>query len=82
MTLDRLFSVTKERRPDQAQQMDRLRPLVIEKLDELRTTIEARRNQGPDAALAIVRTDRGKAVMDRIRGICATVQSVANQQLT
>src|SRR5580658_6238932 len=51
--------------PDEAQRVKRLRPLVQDKLDELKQTIELRRSQGPDAALAVVRTDRGKAVMDQ-----------------
>ncbi|WP_043605390.1 response regulator [Novosphingobium sp. Rr 2-17] len=37
------------------------------KLDELHETIEARQKVGPEAALAIVVTDRGKAEMDEIR---------------
>jgi PAS domain S-box-containing protein len=65
-------------RADQVQRVERLRPLVKDKLDELTETIELRRAQGPEAALVIVRTNRGKAVMDRIRTICAEIQATAN----
>ncbi len=42
--------------------------LVDGKLDELRETIALRRARGLDAALAVVNTDRGKHLMDSIRG--------------
>jgi CHASE3 domain sensor protein len=61
--------------------LERLRPLIKEKLDELGNTIDVRRSQGPDAALAIVRTDLGKTAMDQIRAIGAEINS-ANEQLT
>jgi len=38
-----------------------------EKLAELAQTIQVRRTQGPEAALARVRTDEGKDLMDKIR---------------
>jgi len=37
------------------------------KLAELAETVELRRSKGPDAALSVVTTDRGKAEMDAIR---------------
>lgn len=49
--------------------------LVDEKLDEMRRSIELRRTQGLDAALAVVTTDRGKNVMDRIRARIAQMIS-------
>ena len=77
--LDRIEVAT--RHPDQAQRVARLRPLVKDKLDELGQTIELRRSQGLDAALAIVRTDRGKALMDRIRAVCFEIQTVSRDLL-
>jgi signal transduction histidine kinase/CheY-like chemotaxis protein len=68
-------------RPDQALRIARLSPLVNEKLEELERTIELRRSKGPDAALAVVRTDRGRVVMDQIRGICKEIRSVASGRL-
>jgi PAS domain S-box-containing protein len=71
-------------RPDEAQRVERLKLLVKDKLDELDQTIELRRSQDLDAALTIVRTDRGKAGMDQIRAICAEIQTanyaLLNQQ--
>lgn len=69
------------RRPDQLQRIERLKPLVKDKMDELDQTIELRRSQGIDPALAIVRSDRGKAAMDRIRAICAEIQTVSYELL-
>ena len=67
--------------PDQAQRLDRLQPLVNEKLAELANTISLRRTSGTAAALAIVRTDRGKVLMDQIRDLCGEIQTVANRRL-
>ena len=78
-TLDALTS-TSARRPDQAAHINALNPLVRNKLDELRRTIELRQNAGLEAALA-VRTDRGKAVMDQIRQVCSEIQMVAYGRL-
>ena len=44
-----------------------LRQHLDAKLDELKQTIDLRRSQGLDAALAVVNADRGKAAMDAIR---------------
>jgi len=43
-----------------------VRSLVREKLDELRQTISIRQTRGIGAALAIVRNNRGKIIMDQI----------------
>jgi CHASE3 domain sensor protein len=67
--------------PGQAQRIKSLNPLVNEKLQELELTIELRRSKGFDAALAVVRTDRGKEVMDQVRGICSEIQTVAVKRL-
>jgi PAS domain S-box-containing protein len=65
------------RRPDQLQRVNRLRPLVQDKMDELVQTIEVRRSQGLDAALALVRSDRGRAKMDEIRAVCSEIQTAS-----
>jgi methyl-accepting chemotaxis protein len=76
--LDTLTRIEATRnRPDQTQRVERLKPLVKDKLDELEQTIELRRNQDLDAALAIVRTDRGKAIMDQVRTLCAEIQTAS-----
>jgi signal transduction histidine kinase/DNA-binding response OmpR family regulator len=68
--------------PEQAERIERLNPLVDEKLGELAQTVELRQNEGIDAALAVVRTDRGRAVMDQVRGICLEIQTAASERLT
>src|SRR5438128_1083518 len=50
-----------------------LQSAVSEKLDELRLLIDIRNREGLDAAIARVRTDRGKIAMDRIREICGQI---------
>lgn len=51
----------------QQQRLDRIAPLVAAKLDELKRTIALRENQGFQAALQVVKTNRGKRAMDGIR---------------
>jgi PAS domain S-box-containing protein len=48
------------------------------KLSELEQTIKLRRESGLDAALAVVRTDRGRAYMDQIRGAIAPMGAEEN----
>jgi signal transduction histidine kinase/DNA-binding response OmpR family regulator/CHASE3 domain sensor protein len=63
---------------DNAAQQARLRALTIrfnDKLAELKETIELRRTQGTDAAVAVVNSDRGKAAMDAIRSQLAAMQT-------
>ncbi|MFN0103300.1 MAG: PAS domain S-box protein [Bryobacteraceae bacterium] len=78
--LDRLKAAAVPR-PDQAQRVDALKPLVTEKLEELKRTIDLQRSGGRDAALAVVLSDEGKAAMDKIRTICSEIQTVANDRL-
>ena len=53
--------------PLQPRRLDVLAGLVADKLAELSETVGARRRDGLDGALPIVRTDRGKRLMDAIR---------------
>ena len=68
--------------PGQLQRIESLKPLVLDKLDELAQTIELRRSKGFDAALAMVRSDRGKGEMDRIRAICGEIEAASDTLLT
>ncbi len=68
-------------RPDEAQRIESLSPLIEGKLAELASTIELRRSKGFDAALAVVRTDRGRALMDQMREICSEIQALTNARL-
>ena len=78
--LKRLEAVASQR-PEQVQRFEALEPLIKDKFDELHQTIELRRKDDLDAALAVIRTGRGRAAMDRIRAICSDMQAVANRHL-
>lgn len=54
--------------------VQKVRRLVKEKLEELDRTISLRRLKGPEEALAVVRTNRGKVLMDEIRQVVGGVQ--------
>lgn len=54
--------------PAQVRRLPILKQHVDAKLAELKQTIDLRRTQGLEAALAIVNSDRGKVAMDAIRG--------------
>jgi CheY-like chemotaxis protein/signal transduction histidine kinase/CHASE3 domain sensor protein len=55
--------------PEQVQRLDAAAAMAKDKMDELAESIELRRTQGAEAALAVVRTNRGKVAMDRLRTI-------------
>jgi len=55
--------------PRQQELLSRLEHFSADTLSELARTIDRRRTDGSAAALAEVRTDRGKAAMDRIREV-------------
>lgn len=77
-----LAALTSLRGPGgQIQQLGQLRLLVETELGDLARTLEARQRQGPDAAIAIVRSDRGKADMDRIRALCSEITAGSHMQL-
>ena len=67
--------------PAQIQKLDALEILVASKLAELSNTIQLRQNQGFDAALKVVKTNRGKADMDRIRDLILAMQIQTKQLL-
>jgi len=63
---------------DNAAQQQRLKELAVrldDKLAELRETIDLRRAQGLEPALAVVNSDRGKAAMDAIRNQLSSMQA-------
>jgi signal transduction histidine kinase/CHASE3 domain sensor protein len=53
--------------PEQQRREATLRQLAMQKLEELKQTVELRRTQGAIDALVVVNSDRGKALMDQIR---------------
>jgi signal transduction histidine kinase/DNA-binding response OmpR family regulator len=78
--LESLRTVTMNR-PDQAQRLKTLNPLIDSKLRELALTIELRRTKGFDAAIAVVHTDRGRLLMAQVRGICSEILVVTDSRL-
>ncbi|HXF24505.1 MAG TPA: CHASE3 domain-containing protein [Gemmatimonadaceae bacterium] len=65
----------------QQRYLDELAPLVTARLAELDYLIDLRRTQGLEAALARLRTNRGKQIMDSIRTHVATIESAERSLL-
>ena len=61
--------------PQQQQRLDALEPLLAEKLDELKETIELQSEKGFEAAAEVVLTNRGKKVMDEARRVVAAKEN-------
>jgi PAS domain S-box-containing protein len=55
--------------------VETLSNLVSEKVDELKETVDLRQNQGLQAALNVVKTNRGKNTMDDIRKVGMGLQN-------
>ena len=66
-------------RPEQQRRLDALESIANLKMAELESTVAARRSGKPEAALATVRTDRGKIYMDRIRTAIDEMESAERQ---
>jgi methyl-accepting chemotaxis protein len=75
----RLGDLTVDNR--QQTRLPTLRELVRQKTDELAETIAVRKEKGPDAALAVVLTDRGKNIMDQIRTVLDQFEAEENNLL-
>lgn len=65
----------------QRRRVERLQPLIGHKVAELGQTIDLRADRGFDAAVEIVRTDQGKAIMDSIRALAATMEDEETKRL-
>ena len=65
----------------QQESLRQVQKLADAKLAVLRETIQLRRQSGRDAALAVVRTDRGKKIMDELRGMVAEMENRERQLL-
>jgi CHASE3 domain sensor protein len=63
--------------PQLAQEAQTLRTLVDDKFGELEQTITLRRAGDSAGAMSVVRTERGKNIMDRIRGRIAAIHDEA-----
>ena len=67
--------------PHQQQRADKLKGLIDDKFAELMETIELRRTQGFEPALNVVVTDRGKKIMDDIRGVLTAMKAEEEELL-
>ena len=74
--LERLRTATASQ-PEMARPLQKLEPLVADKLAALKTTVALRRANRLDEALAAVDTGRGKADMDAIRAIGGEIEETA-----
>ncbi len=54
---------------EQEEDVLRLQRFIVQKLDELRLTIAVRKENGADAASAVVLTDRGRISMDSVHAV-------------
>ena len=68
-------------RPEQQRRLDALEQLIAQKLAELEQTVALSRSGDSKGALALVRTDVGKDVMDRIRATIVDIQRAARELL-
>ena len=60
---------------NQQRSLDTLEPAVINKLAELKETIELRRTQGFEAALVVVRSGQGRQSMDEVRRLAGQMET-------
>jgi len=67
--------------PRQQQRVSAIESAIALKLTELAQTVKLRREQGFDAALQVVRSNRGKQIMDNIRTSIAEMENIENQLL-
>ena len=83
-TFNQLDTLTTLLKPDvEAQEaLGHLDTLVHEKFAELDQTISLKRNRQDDAAMEILRTNRGKALMDEANVFSSSIVRHANTQLT
>jgi CheY-like chemotaxis protein/signal transduction histidine kinase len=68
-------------RPEQRRRLDEIESLENLKMAELESTVVLRRAGKIDAAMAMVRTDRGKIYMDRIRAAANEMENAERQAL-
>jgi signal transduction histidine kinase len=72
-SLDRIGQLVADN-PTQVGTLTQLRRVIEEKLDELRSTLDAQSSGRPEAALAIVKSDKGFELMREVRRIVTAMQ--------
>ena len=78
---DRLRKLVKNNRKE-GEQVEKLRDLVHQKLDELQAAIDVRARAGPEAAGALVRSGRSVQLMDAIRSNVSRMEQDEQSTLT
>lgn len=68
-------------RPEMVSRVDQLSDVVAQRLAELRTTVDLVRHGQREQAIAAVRTNRGKALMDQARDLLQTIIADAEDTL-
>jgi methyl-accepting chemotaxis protein len=79
--LDRVQNLTNDN-PRQLESVAELRKLIHDKLDELRSTIDAYRSEKKNLALAIVNSDNGFQLMAEIRRVIEAMEAEEGRLLT
>jgi len=79
--LDTLKQLTADN-PEQQATVGKLATLTRLKIEELGQTVTLRRDGNAEAALELMRTDRGKAIMDQIRAQVGEMQAAEQRLLT
>ncbi len=67
--------------PDQRLRLEQVRSFASEMMNELQATVNLRRQGQGDEALAVVRTGRGRATMDRLRALVGQIEAVERERL-
>ncbi|MGA2254861.1 MAG: CHASE3 domain-containing protein [Thermoguttaceae bacterium] len=78
--IDALGNLTRDNAAQQ-ESLQQVRKLTDANLAELRETIQLRRTSGRDAALPVILSDRGKKIMDELRGVVADMKNREQQLL-
>ncbi len=78
--LERLATLTADN-PSQQRMIERLRPLLDAKIAESKRSIQYQRKGDHEAAMAVVRSGRGKQLMDGIRALTVEMRSAESHLL-
>jgi signal transduction histidine kinase len=68
--------------PRQQENLELLKPVIRDKIQFVQAAIEKRRTEGEAAALVLVRTDRGRILMENIRMRISAMQDVEKELLS
>ncbi len=79
-SLDRISQLVADN-PTQVGTLTQLRRVMEEKLDELRSTLDAQKSSRPEAALEIVKSDKGFGLMREVRRIVTAMQAQEDRLL-